>query len=263
MTSGHRVIGSSGHRIIGTSERTNFGRYFAAAAAAAIIAVAPLGAQMPDFLSAQSADEPIVKGAPYSGEATTIVKMKMFDGTQIERSMTAKIYRDNAGRVRREQTVMGLEALDPSNDVRAIVIIVDPVLDVIYTLIPGSKTANRMQIPHIPHVEWNKHGPFGPAPKQQSLGPRDIDGIPAIGRRTVTILPAGQVGNDRPIEIVDERWESGDLKLLIESRHHDPRTGDVEYRLTKISRKEPPADLFKVPAVYKIVDIPPKGPEGF
>lgn len=70
-----------------------------------------------------------------------------------------------------------------------------------------------------------------------------------------TTIPAGQAGNDRPITISDERWESADLKLLIESHHHDPRTGDVEYRLTKISRKEPPADLFKVPEGYKIVDI--------
>lgn len=31
------------------------------------------------------------------------------------------------------------------------------------------------------------------------------------------------------------------------------------YRLTKISRREPAADLFKVPAGYTIVDIPPKG----
>src|SRR5262245_43452274 len=94
---------------------------------AVLFAVAPLSAQTPDFLNWQSADEPIVKGAPYSGESTTTVKMKMFDGTNIERSITARIFRDSLGRVRREQTVMGFETLDPKNDVRAIVLIIDPV----------------------------------------------------------------------------------------------------------------------------------------
>ena len=61
------------------------------------------------------------------------------------------------------------------------------------------------------------------------------------------------MGNDRPIEITDERWESPDLKVLVLSRHHDPQTGDVEYRLTNIGRGEPSPDLFTVPADYTIL----------
>jgi hypothetical protein len=76
----------------------------------------------------------------------------------------------------------------------------------------------------------------------------------ARGRRTVTTIPVGQIGNDRPIEITDEQWESAELKLLVLSRHHDPRTGDVEYRLTNVSRAEPAFDLFTVPADYTVVD---------
>ena len=76
----------------------------------------------------------------------------------------------------------------------------------------------------------------------------------ATGQKTITTIPTGQIGNDRPIEIVDEQWESAELKVLMLSRHHDPRTGDIEYRLTNISRAEPPSYLFAVPSDYTVVE---------
>jgi len=85
------------------------------------------------------------------------------------------------------------------------------------------------------------------------LGTRLIENISAVGRLTRTTIPAGQIGNDRPIEITDERWESPDLRVVLLSRHHDPRTGDVDYRLTGIQRTEPTAALFSVPSEYTIV----------
>jgi hypothetical protein len=196
--------------------------------------------------------EAIVKGAPYSGEATTIVKLTMFDGTKMEQSVSARIFRDSAGRIRREQSLMGLDALDPSGGSNAIVLIVDPVAQVIYTLIPGSKTA--MKLPMT--------GPQTPPPpppasgdaKVTSLGTRFIDGLNAVGTRTVTTIPAGRMGNDRPIEIVDERWDSSELKVILRSTHHDPRSGDVEYTLTRIVRTEPAAELFALPKGYIIRD---------
>jgi hypothetical protein len=198
--------------------------------------------------------EPIVKGAPYSGEGITTVKLTLYDGTKMERTVTAKFYRDSEGRVRREQTVLGLEALDPNKDVRAMVTIIDPGADAIYTLIPGSKTAMRVSMSTI------RNTPAPPPPmtqltREEGLGTKDIDGITAVGRRTITTIPAGQVGNDRPIEIIDERWDSPALKVLMRSLHHDPRTGDVEYVLTKISRAEPAASLFTVPAGYTIKSV--------
>jgi len=161
---------------------------------------------------------------------------------------------DNQGRVRREQTVMGLEVLDPDKDVRATVTIVDPVADAIYTLIPGSKTAMRVSMSTIRNAPAPPPSPTSQM-MRENLGSRDIDGITAVGQRMTTTIPVGQVGNDRPIEIIDERWESPALKVLLRSLHRDPRTGDVEYVLTKISRAEPPASLFTVPAGYTIKSV--------
>src|SRR6185295_8224458 len=168
-------------------------------------------------------------------------KMRMYDGTRIERSVTARLFRDSVGRVRREQTVVGLEVLDPSNDFRSVVTIVDPVANEIITLNPATKTAHRLSMSSIPAAQPHE----GRLAGRQALGSKDIDGIAATGHRDVFTIPAGQIGNDRAIEIVDEMWESNELKVVLYSKHSDPRTGDVEFRLVKISRQEPAADLFK------------------
>jgi hypothetical protein len=97
----------------------------------------------------------------------------------------------------------------------------------------------------------------GPVPNwPESLGTRQMEGVTVAGTRRTETIPAGSVGNDRPIVVTDERWESPDLKMVVLSQHHDPRTGDVEYRLTNISRAEPPHDLFTVPADYDVIDAP-------
>ena len=44
-----------------------------------------------------------------------------------------------------------------------------------------------------------------------------------------------------------------ELKQIVRSLFRDPRSGDVEFQLTNINRREPPADLFQVPADYTIV----------
>jgi hypothetical protein len=88
----------------------------------------------------------------------------------------------------------------------------------------------------------------------EALGTHQIEGVRATGRRTTNTIPAGQIGNDRPIQITDERWESPELKVLVYSRFSDPRTGVVEYRLTQISRAEPASELFAVPTDYTILE---------
>jgi len=99
--------------------------------------------------------------------------------------------------------------------------------------------------------------PRNSAAVEESLGNRQIEGIDTIGTRVTTTIPAGEFGNDRPIEILDERWESTGLRMVVYSRISDPRYGVIEYRLTNIRRTEPNASLFEVPSDYTIV---PNGP---
>jgi hypothetical protein len=84
-----------------------------------------------------------------------------------------------------------------------------------------------------------------------SLGTKDFDGVKAEGKSTVWTIPAGEIGNKNPINITSESWYSPDLKVTVQSRYNDPRTGETVYRLANIRRTEPAADLFKVPEEYK------------
>ena len=90
-----------------------------------------------------------------------------------------------------------------------------------------------------------------PNAKTESLGTQTIEGIQAEGTLTTTIIPAGFIGNDLPIEVVYERWYSPELQLIILSKHSDPRFGVQNYRLTNVRRDEPPISLFSPPADYK------------
>jgi len=85
-----------------------------------------------------------------------------------------------------------------------------------------------------------------------SLGTREFDGVRADGTKTVWTIPAGRIGNERPIEIVSERWYAPALMLVVATRRSDPRSGETSYRLTNIRRGEPDAALFRLPADYEV-----------
>jgi hypothetical protein len=87
---------------------------------------------------------------------------------------------------------------------------------------------------------------------RESLGTQTIEGVQAEGTRITFTIPAGKIGNERPIVTVNERWYSPELQAVVMSKNLDPRTGDTIYRLTNISRSEPDASLFQVPADYTI-----------
>ena len=86
----------------------------------------------------------------------------------------------------------------------------------------------------------------------EKLGSQVIEGVTSEGSRTTVTIPAGEIGNERPIEIVSERWYSPELKTVVMTRHSDPRFGETVYRLTNISRDEPARSLFEVPADYTL-----------
>lgn len=100
-----------------------------------------------------------------------------------------------------------------------------------------------------------KPGPNTNEVKEQ-LGKQNIEGVEAEGTRTTVTIPAGEIGNERPIEIVSERWYSPELQLVVMTRHSDPRFGETTYKLTNINRTEPAKSLFEVPSDYTIKEGP-------
>jgi hypothetical protein len=83
-----------------------------------------------------------------------------------------------------------------------------------------------------------------------------LEGVSVEGTRTTFEIPIGQIGNDKPIQVLTEKWFSPELQVVVYSRHVDPIAGEHIFRLVNIKRAEPAADLFIVPGGFKIENPP-------
>ena len=81
-----------------------------------------------------------------------------------------------------------------------------------------------------------------------------MEGLKVEGKRMTHTIKAGEIGNDRELVSVTERWTSTDLQVLVRMTTKDPQMGETTYRLSNISRSEPAASLFQVPADYTVSD---------
>jgi hypothetical protein len=86
----------------------------------------------------------------------------------------------------------------------------------------------------------------------EELAAQMIGGVQARGSRITTTIPAGTFGNDRDIKVVNERWYSDDLQVLLKSTNSDPRFGVTSYELTNVVRTEPDPAIFLVPPDYRL-----------
>jgi hypothetical protein len=108
-------------------------------------------------------------------------------------------------------------------------------------------------------VQFQFFGSSKAEAKTEKLEARNVEGVQAEGLRITTTIPAGDIGNEQPIQIVDERWYSPELQVVVMTRHSDPRFGETTYRMTNITRSEPSAALFQVPSDYTVKEGPGAG----
>ena len=92
--------------------------------------------------------------------------------------------------------------------------------------------------------------------KTASLGTQTIESVTVEGTSATVTIPAGEIGNTLPIEIVDETWYSPELQVNVMTKHRDPRSGETTYHLTNLNRSEPDHSLFEVPSDYTIKENP-------
>jgi hypothetical protein len=90
--------------------------------------------------------------------------------------------------------------------------------------------------------------------KQTALPDESIEGVNCEPLLETQTIPAGSIGNERPIIITSETCASPELHLLLMRKRIDPRYGNTIYRLTEIRRTEPDASLFLIPRDYKVLD---------
>lgn len=220
----------------------------------------PLGPRA-DFLSSEMRfGDRTVKGKPYSAQFSTENIQFLADGTRITRKSEGAVYRNGEGRTRREQTLGALGPIPIEGEPKRLIFINDPVGGAHYVLDVQDQTARKLPFRDAPATAKGLPPEFENSPdpvNAAALGKRVIEGVEAEGTRSTITIPVGRIGNDRPLEVVSERWYSAELQLVILSKHTDPFSGENVYRLTNIDRKEPPLTLFEVPAEYRITEEHP------
>jgi hypothetical protein len=209
-----------------------------------------------------------VTGAPFGASFTTESTETLADGNQIKHTSTGTIARDSQGRTRRDMTLPAFGATAAAGQaVPHVTFVNDPVAGTRYILEADTKTARQMPPPPDKSQFTRKaHSGGGPgaeaADKETvttSLGTQTIGGVTAEGTRYTRTIPAGQIGNAKPIVIVSERWYSADLQMVVMTKRSDPRSGDTTFQMTSIARTEPAASLFQVPADYTLAKAGPRG----
>jgi hypothetical protein len=207
----------------------------------------------------------VVTGQPYAAVTESETVQTTADGTRFDRKMgRTKTYRDSLGRTRMEQYLTGaLANSDPAE--LAMVLIRDPVAGVEYVLNPREHTARQMAV-HLGNAESNgsvvtrveaqpTNDRHRPKITVDDLGTQVIDSFTVEGRRTTMTFPVNAQGNDRPFDVVTERWFANELEMYVLIKTNDPRSGEHTIKTTIINRSEPDPALFQVPADYAIAKM--------
>jgi hypothetical protein len=211
----------------------------------------------------------VVTGAPFTAVANAESKRTLADGTVITQSAQSNLFRDAQGRFRREVTLQGIGSATGAP--HSFVMIQDPVAGAGYMLQPDKKVAHILPQhtkggPNADSATGPRHGEGNDANNPNftkvSLGTQTINGVSAQGTRFTRTIPAGQMGNDKPLTITKEEWYSPDLQMMVQIKHSDPFVGDTTYIVSNIQRAAPNPSVFSVPSDYTVQEGPAHGPGG-
>jgi|SRR5581483_4040652 len=227
---------------------------------------------------------PAVKGQPYSAEEIHETTQVLADGTRIHNETKTTVYRDSQGRVRRESPgqVMIWDSAGHSsyilNQGSQTAQKMQMGINVIHKgdVSDGTHEFRTFQFPgggaggsdgamtQRAIVIKNDQGgvaaagpirlkePDAAAAKRETLPSQIIEGMNCDGQRLTTTIDANTIGNDRPIQTVEERWYSPELQVNMMVKRTDPRTGEDIVRLTNVRRVEPDPSLFTIPPTYQM-----------
>jgi hypothetical protein len=215
-----------------------------------------------------------VKGAPYSAKAAseTTQTLTLADGTttKIYRTTQSALFRDSQGRSRREVTLSGFGPLAASGKTHTLVTIADPVAGAHYLVDDEHKVVHKMSlrthgenasggmaagvIPEKMKARMQAEEASGALKKESSSTQVTINGVivSAEYTRITRTIPKDEIGNDKPIQVISERWYSPELQIVVKSTRSDPRFGTTTYTVTNIQKTEPDASLFAIPADYTV-----------
>ena len=218
-----------------------------------------------------------ISGAPYSGLEVVQSQETLADGNTITTKRQTLVYRDSQGRVRTEETIV-----PPAGSGRqpyTQVTILDYVAGTRYLLDSSAMTAYQSPL-RVPPVRGAgasaSDGTGNPAARLiapraggntpqvalTALAPQAVNGLLSTGSHRLMTIPAGQIGNERPIQVSRIVWVSNELKVPVQIRASDPRFGTTVMDLTNIVQSEPSPSLFMVPGGYTVRQAGGRGGPG-
>lgn len=198
----------------------------------------------------------VVRGLPFCAEAIHGMQQQMPDGNRIDLQNRSSSCRDSEGRLRHEFDRGG----------RRLVFLRDPVAREFWLLEPEKRRARRMDHRGPPalaldpeqreaarammrqRIEERGEG------QRTDLGQRSFEALQLQGELTTWTIEAGRIGNDKPIVISREVWQSPELMIPISIQDRDPRFGERFLRMFNIRRVEPDPELMRVPGDFLKLD---------
>lgn len=198
----------------------------------------------------------VVKAVPFEARFELFEVTRETSGVSLEERITGAIYRDSAGRVRREyrtQVSTG-EALQ-------LAVIVDLAARTVVAVDIAAKAATRVIDfgPPPGNALSDGWGFMGPWSDEAEAGQRTIEGVACRKMRP----EAWPLGSALDPKVAGEIWVSDELKFSVLERVSDSGR-EHTWRLYDIRRVEPPSSLFVVPDGYtevvrsKFDAVPPK-----
>ena len=198
-----------------------------------------------------------VPNAPFSATVQIVLHQVLADGTQHVMTMSNQIARTSSGRIYNERRQM-VSADHKGEPLLLSAHTYDPTNRQSVFLFPMTHLAREMTL-RAPQSTPARALP----PEQQravqgsvetQLGTKQLDGVELTGTRHQYTVPASASGTEKPVVVTDDYWYSPELSIYLIIRHDDPRTGEQLVAVTKVERAEPAAEIFAVPANYKVVD---------
>lgn len=200
-----------------------------------------------------------IAGEPFTAmvttERTTLAVQP--DGKAAVLQSTSLIARDAEGRIRNEFRPPA-PAAGPALPL-ASVHLYDPATRISSFLYPRQHMFQVTALNRPPATDTT--GPFASATgssypqsgfaQQQDLGAQTIAGIETHGVRVTQTIPAAASGSGSEVVLTDEYWYSPELRLNLKITHNDPRVGSSSIAVVSLTRANPDASLFGIPADYQ------------
>jgi hypothetical protein len=207
-------------------------------------------------------------GAPFSATVQTTHEEKFVGGNAIHGQIVTHYYRDSAGRVRMETSTRCDIGADGQFRPLIDISVNDPVArTTLHWRVndTGEKVARFYHQPApqpaptaaplteeqrkqnaLVQAHWNKNT------RKETLGTRMITGFLTDGNRQTTTTPAGEQGNEKAIDLMEEYWVARDTGIAMLHIEDEPRVGRITVEVTDLKLAEPDPSLFAPPPDYKL-----------